>query len=69
MNYERIRRRGIDKVSCEIMLMCLGVNVRRLLNSFDENKFKSTFWEKPKNLKKEIFPIVKQKRSIQKLIT
>ena len=24
MNYERIRRRGFDKVTCEIMLMCLG---------------------------------------------
>lgn len=33
MNYERIRRRGLDKVSCEIMLMCLGVNIRRYLNS------------------------------------
>ena len=41
MNYERIRRRGIEKVSCEIMLMCLGVNIRRLFKSFYDNKFKN----------------------------
>lgn len=63
MNYERIRRRGITKVSCEIMLMCLGVNIRRLFDSFDEIKFKNKCWQKPQNLKKEIFPVVKQKKS------
>lgn len=70
MNYERIRRRGIESVSCEIMLMCLGVNIRRLVDSFDETKFKNTCWQKPQNLKKEVFPIVKQKKElIGKLIT
>ena len=59
MNYERIRRRGIEKVSCEIMLMCLGVNIRRLLNSFEESKFKNNCWEEDKNLKKEKFPFPK----------
>lgn len=29
MQYVRIRRRGIEKVSCEIMLMCLGRNIRK----------------------------------------
>ena len=58
MNYERIRRRGVDKVACEIMLMCLG----RLLNSFDENKFKSTCWGKAKNLKKRDFSNCKAKK-------
>ena len=62
MNYERIRRRGIDKVSCEIMLMCLGVNIRRLFASFDENKFKNNCWNTPDDLKEEVFPSVKSKK-------
>ena len=63
MSYDRIRRRGIDKVSCEIMLMCLGVNIRRLFNSFDNNSFKNNCWNTPDNLQSEIFPeSVKQKK-------
>ena len=62
MNYERIRRRGINKVSCEIMLMGLGVNIRRYFNSlYDENKFKNNCWNTPDNLQDEIFPNKKQK--------
>lgn len=29
MNYERIRRRGLEKVECEFRLECLEVNIRR----------------------------------------
>lgn len=61
MNYERIRRRGMKKVSAEIMLMCLGVNIRRYLASIYKIKFKSNCWNTPPNLSKETFPIVKQK--------
>lgn len=50
MNYDRIRRRGLQKVSVEIILMCLGVNVRRHLSSIDENKFKKNCWKTPGNL-------------------
>ena len=31
MNYERIRRRGLQKVSAEIMLVCLGYVIRKHL--------------------------------------
>lgn len=62
MNYDRIRRRGLNKVSAEIMLMCLGVNIRRYLSSLDKNKFKSNCWDTPSNLSKEVFPYVKQKK-------
>jgi len=62
MNYERIRRRGLDKVSGEIMLMCLGVNIRRLLESFENNKFKSNCWLTPNKLVAEKFPFPKQKK-------
>lgn len=61
MNYERIRRRGLNKVSCEIMLMCLGVNIRRLFNSFETKKFKNNCWNTPDGLQSEIFPSVKPK--------
>ena len=62
MNYERIRRRGLDKVSCEIMLMCLGVNIRRYLNSLEHNTFKNNCWNTHDDLQPEIFPSVKQKK-------
>ena len=62
MNYERMRRRGLDKVACEIMLMCLGVNIRRLFDSFDNNKFKNNCWNTPDDLQPEIFPSVKQNK-------
>ena len=62
MDYDRIRRRGLEKASVEVMLMSLGVNIRRYITSFDENKFKSNYWNTPPDLKKEKFPIVKQKK-------
>lgn len=61
MNYDRIRRRGLDKVSCEIMLMCLGRNVRKFLSLLDSDNVKSNYWKKNPNLKKEKFPFPKQK--------
>lgn len=61
MNYDRIRRRGLSKVSAEVMLMCLGVNVRRYFSSLDDNKFKQNCWNTPANLQRERFPYVKPK--------
>jgi len=61
MNYERIRRRGLNKVACEIMLMCLGVNIRRFFNSFDKISFKDNCWQTPSDLQSEIFPSVNPK--------
>ena len=63
MNYDRIRRRGLEKVSCEIMLMCLGRNIRKLFNLFDAKEIKSNYWEKSNDLKKEKFPFPKQKKN------
>lgn len=61
MNYERIRRR-ITKVSCEIMLMCSEVNIRRYFNSLGSNKFKNNCWNTNHDLQSKIFPNVKQKK-------
>ena len=60
MQYDRIRRRGIEKVKCELMLMCLGVNFRKLFSMLDNENNKSLYWEN-KDLKTEKFPAVKQK--------
>ena len=62
MQYVRIRRRGMKSVSCEIMLMCLGRNIRKLFTLLNSTKIKSYYWKKPTNLKKEKFPFPKQKK-------
>ena len=62
MNYDRIRRRGLKSVSCEFMLMCLGVNIRRYFSSLnDKNKFKKNCWKNQTTLQSEKFPYVKPK--------
>ena len=62
MNYDRIRRRGLKSVSCEFMLMCLGVNIRRYFSSLNnKNKFKKNCWKNPTTLQSEKFPYVKPK--------
>ena len=63
MQYTRIRRRGLEKVSCEIMLMCLGANIRKYFSSLDGKKIKSNYWNIPSNLKEEKFPFPKKKRT------
>lgn len=61
MRYDRIRRRGMKKVTCEVMLMCLGKNIRKMFNLMDKLIIKSKYWEKSANLKKETMPFPKQK--------
>lgn len=62
MQYVRIRRRGMNRVSCEIMLMCLGRNIRKFFTLLDKLEIKSNYWEKLDDLKKEKFPFPKQKK-------
>ena len=63
MMYIRIRRRGMKRVTCEIMLMCLGRNIRKMFTLIDKPIIKSKYWEKnTDNLKKEMFPFPKQKK-------
>lgn len=62
MQYVRIRRRGLKKASCEIMLMCLGRNIRKFFTLLNSDNIKSNYWEKSSNLKKEKFPFPKQKK-------
>ena len=53
MQYTRIRRRGLEKVSCEIMLMCLGSNIRKVFSAYNKNKIENKYWYVDKNIKKE----------------
>lgn len=62
MRYIRIRRRGLERVRCEIMLMCLGRNIRKIFTLMDKTIIKSKYWEKTDKLKKEMFPFPKQKK-------
>ena len=65
MQYTRIRRRGLEKVSCEIMLMCLGLNIRKVFSAYNKNKIENKYWYVDKNIKKENFPFPKQKRTVR----
>ena len=49
MNYDRIRRRRLEKVSCEVMLMCLGRNIRKYFVLLNQDNIKGNYWEKPLN--------------------
>ena len=63
MQYTRIRRRSLEKVSCEIMLMCLGANIRKYFSALDGRKLKGNYWNITQNLKEEKFPFPKQKKN------
>ena len=55
MDYERVRRRGLENVSCEIMLVCLGYVIRKLF-SLIEGTAKLDYWVAPESLKPESRP-------------
>lgn len=52
----------MEKVSCEIMLMCLGRNIRKFFTTLEGNEVKSNYWNTPENLKAEKMPFPKQKK-------
>ena len=66
MDYDRVRRRGLDNVSAECMLVCLGYNIRKLF-SFIEGKGKTDYWTAPENLEPEIPKEPNMERLIKKL--
>ena len=62
MGYIRFRRRGIRKVSAEIMLMCLGINIRKLFSVYKKEKIESHYWEAKEDTTVQSFPTVKPKK-------
>ena len=61
MGYVRLRRRGLDKVNCEIMLVCLGRNIRKLFSWYGKCEIKSKYWEAKDDTECETFPTIKPK--------
>ncbi len=54
ISYERFRRRSLEKVSAEMMLVSLGYNFRKLFRFFDGN-LKYEYWNAPSNLEPQKF--------------
>lgn len=65
MEYTRLKRTTMEKVRTEIMLICLGYNIRKLFRYF-EGKAKFNYWVAPENLKPEIFKKPNAKRLSKK---
>ena len=63
--YERFRRRSLEKASTEFMLVCIGYNIRKLFRYF-EGKAKFEYWKAPVNLVPEIFKKPSAKRLSKK---
>lgn len=45
IGYIRFRRRGLNRVSAEIMLMCLAINIRKLFSFYKDEIVRSKYWE------------------------
>ncbi len=63
MDYDRVRRKGLDNVSSECMLVCLGYNIRKLF-SFIDGKGKTDYWIAPDGLE----PETPKKANLEKLM-
>lgn len=65
MSYNRTRRRGLENVTLEFMLTCLGYNIRKLF-TFIEGKAKTDYWKAPADLKPETIPNVNYAKILKK---
>lgn len=65
VRYVRARRRGSQKVSTEIMLVFLGLNIKRLLSFYETGKVLE-FWVAPNDLQSESFKKPSAKRLSKK---
>ena len=63
--YTRIRRRGLSKSSTEMMLVLLGLNIKKLFNFYSTNHFPK-FWSLPDNLLPQQFKKPSAKRLSKK---
>ena len=66
MDYDRVRRKGLDNVSVECMLVCLGYNIRKLF-TFIVGKGKTDYWTAPDGLEPEVPKEPNIERLIKKL--
>ena len=61
MNYTRIQRRGMENVTAEIMLVCLGLVIRKFFTIIDGTA-KMEYWKMPENLEPEKLPEINYKK-------
>ena len=66
MDYERVRRKGLENVSYECMLVCLGYNIRKLFTLI-AGKGKIDYWIAPDGLEAESPRVINMERIIKKL--
>jgi hypothetical protein len=66
MDYERVRRKGLENVSCECMLVCLGYNIRKLFTLI-AGKGKIDYWIAPDGLEAELPKTPKMEKIIKKI--
>lgn len=62
LGYIRFRRRGLDGVLVEIMMMCLAINIRKLFTIYKKEKIESLYWKVSKDTKPEEFVSLKPKK-------
>ena len=65
MDYERVRRRGLENVSAECMLVCLGYNIRKMFTIIDA-RGKTDYWTAPDGLEPEVPKEANMKRLMKK---
>lgn len=68
MNYERIRRRGLKKVSAEIMLVCLGYVIRKVFGLIDGTG-SIEYWKAPEGLEPQTIPPLDIKKILNKKVS
>ena len=61
MSFERFSRRGLESVSLEMMLVCLGYNIRKIFKLIDGNA-KLNYWIAPPDLCDEKMPEINIKK-------
>lgn len=66
MQYDRFRRRGLDKVHVEMCLTLIGHLLRKLFMFYD-GKAKFDYWVAPSDLKDEEMPVVDAKTFKKKI--
>ena len=66
MDYERVWRKGLENVSCDCMLVCLGYNIHKLFTLI-AGKGKIDYWIAPDGLDAELPQTPKMEKIIKKL--
>lgn len=62
LGYVRFRRRGLEGVLVEIMMMCLAINIRKLFSIYKKDKIESLYWKAKEDIKPEEFVSLKPKK-------